>query len=928
MKYKLSILISTFLISAISLSGQLYAQETSVDSDNRVEEVFVTGSLIRKKTGYESSSPVTVVDRELIGKQGVADLVDLAGTLTVNAGSIVSQETGALIGTSQFNIRNLGSGSTLTLINGRRGGLSAVADSNGNLFFDNKQLPLAMIERIDVQTDGASTTYGSDAVAGVVNIITRKGFEGFELSARYQDSSNESFSLNLATGFKTDRGMFNLYATYYNQSRNHRTDFDWLVERIHGDGDLTKSKLISSTGSPGTYRPVNATLAGGSVISASAFGPRYPDVDCEAAGGVMVGGICRYNFADQVAIVPEENRLQIFTEIEYDFSDTSKFFSEFSFSNNNIVRTQGPNGFSNGLVSNGNTYIPADHPFNFWTEDISDPTGNSLVYVDPSDPRWAAGTLQAVDLACQCRPQGVEANGSGDSAPFNRIIDLDYIRSMIGFERRLSDSWLLSTNYMFAQATRNFRALNNWNSVTLNQSVLDGTFNPFGSSRVTPDLVSPKDGVSVAGNSPETLLFIMNQSRSRQESTQQVFEVVASGEVSDSVDLAIGAQYRKDERDTTPDALASRGLGNSSSLGAGPSSAEQNISAVFTEAYLPLSEKMELTLALRHEDYGQDGGSTTDPKLAFRWDISDMLALRTSWGTAFQGPSIPQTGLSSSSAFIDDSAVLNTTTGQLECGDGGGSNIVDIDTQGSDNLKPQSSENFNLGLILNLTGDLRLSVDYWNFDYKDLITKDDAQTVVDDDCKDDGVLNDPKIVRDAAGQLREIDLFFVNSDSVKTDGIDIAADYNFGAFNTGLNLTYVNKFEVTDDGKTFDGVGNRNFTNRFGSLPEIRATAKLGFAEGQHAANLIVRYIDSYLNDQNLDDQENPFKIDSYVAVDLNYAYDLQMNLDYPIRLKVGVRNLFDEDPPSLGQDQRPGYDDLVHDVRGQAVFFEIAKNF
>ena len=177
-----------------------------------IDEVVVTGSYI-KRSGYDGKSPIQIFDKEKLSAMGAQNMIDVANNLTINSGSRFTNETGTLTGTSQFNIRGLGTGSTLTLINGRRGGIATVADAFGNQFFDVNQLPLAMIERIDFQTDGASATYGSQAVAGVANIITRKGFEGLELSGRYQDASNSSFEINLASGLKTDRASLNLYAT-------------------------------------------------------------------------------------------------------------------------------------------------------------------------------------------------------------------------------------------------------------------------------------------------------------------------------------------------------------------------------------------------------------------------------------------------------------------------------------------------------------------------------------------------------------------------------------------------------------------------------------------------------------------------------------------------------------------------------------------
>ena len=138
------------------------AQESADADEDEVavlDKVVTTGSLVRRST-FQGKSPLQVVDRSQFTAEGAGNVTDIAKNLTVNTNSLFQNETGDLIGTSQFNIRGLGVGSTLTLINGRRGGKSATTDTDGNQFFDINQLPLSMIQRVDVQTDGASATYG------------------------------------------------------------------------------------------------------------------------------------------------------------------------------------------------------------------------------------------------------------------------------------------------------------------------------------------------------------------------------------------------------------------------------------------------------------------------------------------------------------------------------------------------------------------------------------------------------------------------------------------------------------------------------------------------------------------------------------------------------------------------------------------------
>ncbi|MED5421203.1 MAG: TonB-dependent receptor plug domain-containing protein, partial [Pseudomonadota bacterium] len=197
----------TFKVSAVAtgVAMALSSAPPTLAQEDEVEEIIVTGSHIRR-TEYEGRAPIQIVDAEAIELIGAAQPVEVLKQLTVNSGSQFYNETNDRAGVSQFNIRNLGLGSTLTLINGKRAGIAAVADASGTDFVDINQFPLAMIERIEVLTNGASATYGSQAVAGVANIITRKGMEGLEVSGGYATAEIDSWHVNLAAGSQFDRG--------------------------------------------------------------------------------------------------------------------------------------------------------------------------------------------------------------------------------------------------------------------------------------------------------------------------------------------------------------------------------------------------------------------------------------------------------------------------------------------------------------------------------------------------------------------------------------------------------------------------------------------------------------------------------------------------------------------------------------------------
>ena len=331
-KFRLTAL-SAGIAAAIGSAPPVLAQD-----EETLEEILVTGSYIRR-TSFDGTKPVQVINQETIERIGASQPVDVLKELTVNSGSQFYNETNNRAGTAMFNVRNLGLGSTLTLLNGKRAGIAPVADDTGTDYLDINQFPITMIERIEVLTDGASALYGSQAVAGVANIITRKGFEGFEVSGSYSDSIIDQQDIGFAAGAQFDRGGFNTYASWYQQGDAYRSDFPWLNERLNPSP--RESRFLSSTGSPGTYRGATLNGAGNAVPLG---GNRVPDPDCEAAGGVLRSpsdSRCRYLFVDQVSIISAEERVQVFNEFEWEFSDRLRYYAEASYSNNTIERASG-----------------------------------------------------------------------------------------------------------------------------------------------------------------------------------------------------------------------------------------------------------------------------------------------------------------------------------------------------------------------------------------------------------------------------------------------------------------------------------------------------------------------------------------------------------------------------------------------------------
>jgi iron complex outermembrane receptor protein len=954
----------TFKVTALStgIAMALGTAPTTFAQDDQVEEIIVTGS-----------------HKEL----------------TVNSGSDFYNETNNRAGSSQFNIRNLGLGSTLTLINGKRGGIAPVADDTGTDFLDINQFPLAMIERIEVLTNGASATYGSQAVAGVANIVTRKGMEGLELSGGYSDSSQglDAWHVNLAAGSQFDRGGFNIYATYYEQGHLERSEFDWMQDRLIGQGNIARSRFNSSTGSPGTYTrafidpATNEAQTVPRQVPNPDWDPMDPDSDeflpipnnpdptCEAAGGVIFdpadtgssdsASICRYHFVDQVSVISAEERAQVFTEFDWEFSDNVKYYAEASFSNNVILRDGGGATLNTGNAAGGGFTIANDHPFNFYIEDPADPT--AVIYIGPE--AWVEATHgpNAATLRAVARPLGADVNNNELTQQIHR--EMQYSRVMQGLEIDLPNEWFLDVSYMWAQSIRTTDSPHNYRSSVFQDLVRSGEWNPFGTRLSDPTLVSPRDGVSVADSGQIVQDKFDQRGVSTARASEKVVDAVVSGELfemaSGPVGAAIGAQFRDTEINSIPDSLEAAGEGNEEGLEAFVRG-RQDVLAFFAEAIVPLGDFGEVQLAVRNEDYGS-GVSTTDPKVSFEVGATDNLAFRGSWGTSFQAPTVRQTSSASSSAFINDPASPGAGPNGAVCNDTGLNNNVTVSVLGAPDLAPQEADNFNFGVIFQLEN-FRASVDYFNFDYTDLIAQSEgADAIVQNDCQTDGLTssadgipNDPRVIRDAGGQLRQVLTQFTNIGSVETDGFDINATYDMDIGNGSLALdfgaTFVNKFDVDVDGdgtQDFEGAGSRNRRNSFNTMPEWRTNLGGTFYTGNHVARLSLRYIDEYKNDNS-----GNAPIDSWTTIDAMYSYTFAgLFGDGDTTFTVGINNIADEDPPALTRCQtqdatslqctetvtrfrsdgtynrgwidRPGYDDRSGvDIRGRIIYARFKHAF
>ena len=934
---------------AIGLSIATMAQdpENAIADRPAIEEIVVVGSLIKRQEVHEGRAPVQALDASMFESVGAAQPVDILASLTANTGSYHATQQNYLQGVAQFSLRGVGLSSTLTLINGRRAGFAPVSNDVGQSFLDINTLPVLLIDRVEILRDGASATYGSQAVAGVANIVTRKDLDGFEVTGGFRDASNRAYDLGFAAGFETGQGHVNLYGAYYEQDENFRTEFDWMTPRAidpDGDGDIVEGSFDSGRGSPGSFRRAVANPDGTySPFQIEGFDtPRFPDADCRAGGGYPSGSLCRMDFSDQRTMIAAEQRVQLFSDAELQLDNGMILFGEAGYSVNEVTDRVGNMLLFKGNVERTNEFfVPANHPFNFWTDPDDD---GLLTYVQPSD--WNPEVHEAVSLGYFGRPIGAEAFGENSGDELRKF---DNFRVMFGFETELPNGWSGEGHVARARSELSLTSERHWIAAEFARAIVEGLWNPFGTRLVAPDLITPKtvaaDGLapsmvgSVAGNDAEIFDRFESVRTESAVSDQNVAEFVATGDLfqwrGGPVAVATGMQYRELGYRYQPDPLNEAGEGPQQ-IRDFVRNADQQVWAAFAEGLVYFGDRGELQLAARHERYDQAGNST-DPKIAGRLRINDWLSLRGSWGTSFQAPSVFQAAGNISSRTLADPFRFDGQ-GQGQCtvdasgtilNRGDNFNIATLLMGGG--LSPQSARSSNIGLLFRPASSTALSFDYWTLDYRDVIAQGSSfQAIVDEDCRDDGRPNDPRVQRDSSGQLSVVTTDYENVGAVRTGGLDANGyhdlDTAVGVFRLSADATLIYQFDVNAAGEGFtDQLGNRNDTNGFAPTPELRLNLGISWQHERHAAGLTVRFVDSYRNDE----VTSLPKIAAWTTLDLNYSYVLENLLGGDTTLYLGARNLTDEDPPALPSGRtgiqrynlRPGFDGFVHDIKGRTIY-------
>ena len=894
-KTAVAALVSSALLCSPFVAYAQQTQESEETEAKEVELILVTGSFVRRSENFESPSPLAVVDSVAIDAIGAKNIADITQTLTINTGAENNPDAftqNATAGTSNINLRGLGVASTLVLLNNKRQVVNAQPTNEGLNFVDTSSLvPMIAIDRMEVVKDGASALYGSDAVAGVVNFITKRNYDGVMISADYQDGAhgeNKEYILQGLWGATGDNGNVMAAISYTNRSPLFLSD-----RRLSRPQDDT-----SALGNPASYF-LNIPGVGALPIIDPYGCEEYGGTpDLRAPSGTIPGfevGFCGFDFGKYYSYVADESRINTYVSANYEFDNDITWTAEFGMARNRAERGGAP---SFPILTS--PIVPDYHPQN--------PFGQSVAFFGRAEGNGFEGdpaNTESDTFRFSTNLQGVTDSG---------FWEVSYTRAVNDFVFSVPD--VLDTEFQLALYGFGGSACD-----PIAGTAGEGDcefFNPFATSYTS------------APNSE----YVVNSFTGKQvidsKADLEVFEAFTSFDVFEVgggfAALALGVQYRENQLSQDYDELSNQDsftfvIGNPDINGS------QDVWAAFGELALPLNEDLDVQLALRYEDYGGSIGSTVDPKLAVSYRATDTFSLRGSISTSFRAPTVflAQGGATSLQQMVDPVQ--------------GAVAFVAVRTSGNEDLKPEESTAYNVGVSFEPFRDLSLELDYWNFEFEDLIIQENAQALLNANPTDPD-----RIVRAGdplTGPVLQINNTYVNASSLETSGLDFVASYKMetelGNFTPSLNATYITKYELMDpQAGTIDGAGRRNFNNIGVSSPELRMNLGLAWQHDVHAANIFVRYISSYDDDQNCSDgtvnvtgcSDGFYEVDSQVTVDAQYNIDLgaMFETERSYVLSLGGINIFDEDPPRLFTNS--GFDSKVHDPRGRQIYARFAVEF
>jgi iron complex outermembrane receptor protein len=879
-------------------------------------EMVVTGSRIKQASSFSEAAPVQVIDRKELEQTGATNIADVVTYLTISQGSGFQGDGNQSVNTVSINLRGLGEGATLVLLNGRRLPLSGAANQKGQMFVDLGTIPLAAVERIEVLKGGASAIYGSDAVAGVVNVITRKNFDGARVELDGQTTSRfdqRDGTASFALGATSKRGRVFVAASYFNRS-----------ELLLGQRDWTKDGYLSSVGFPGSFVVGNMTRA---------------DPACNSVPGSRVtmgavGPMCSFQYRNFFSLAPDAERGNAFGSGEYDLTKHLTIFGEVLASTLRGSYTTPP---SYPLLPPFPT-VPANH--------VDNPFGQPV--------------LAIID------PVGAEHRAQHNAT------DGDTVRGLIGLRGDFEDaaagtlfeSWQWEA-YASAADGRNRLAVPDTLRAAI-QNALNNCSNPADLSNCYNPFYSSVNGTGTP-NSTAVINSIFGTQQTITDSQLLTYNAGMTGTLfalpGGDLGFAFGGEVRHESRASKLDHDAHENA-YSFLIGNPDAQASRDVYGGYLELGWPLYHGIKLQTAGRVENYTDIQRTAFSPSAGLTLTPADIaghdktpsalrrLQFRGNATSAFHAPNLYQ----SFPGYTTFPTSLNVGQPLPQ--------YLPVQGFGNPQLKPEHALAVSGGLSWTPVDEFNLSTDFWYYDYQDRIQLENAQQLVDLFLASGA---DPRVIVDpVTGGISRVTPKYINiPGDVVTDGIDfsgfvVLTDRTFGGsapagrsqkLSLGAVGTYLLTFNYpfsqaaprvipnsnvvlppaycngTSPTSTCSAAGQRNFNNVWQSMPRWRVNFPVTWSYLGHSASVIAHYISSYLDDVNPHPDGGFDTISAWVTFDAQYAYTFKDVIGQELTVRVGIYNLFDADPPKVNG-LTASYDSTLHDPRGRMLYAKLIAQF
>ncbi|TMP38013.1 TonB-dependent receptor plug domain-containing protein [Pseudoalteromonas rubra] len=818
---------------------------TAQDGVEKVERIEITGSRI-KRVDMEGASPVEVISTAEFEGQGRVSVAEALQSVTSNSfGSVIPSSGNSGQSQSTVSLLGAGSGRTLVLIDGKRMGSSPSLNGGGaNL----SSIPMAAVERIEILKDGASAIYGSDAIAGVINVILKKDFEGvsFDIQVgRPEAEGADTKQMSMAFGVSSDKG--NITFVYDHQQRNPIFDRDRSytaasMEDKNGDGLISlgdETVGISHYGE--TYRK---TSGGGYIASPKCDEltktvPGFVGVLDQGSGKGGIGGgqVCGFAFADVSANMASTKRDSAMASVNYELTDELELYARAMFSRNDSFGRYAP-------PADYFEKMAADYPLN--------PTGE----VANGYFRWHQTGNRDGEVTDYQQDYTLGLKGMfGDTAEWEvsyHKAKLDYrtagryYLSVAGLSHNILNNISLDSE----EGKANMRAT----TYTESQSELDHVFAGLG------------------------------------------FEL---GELeAGAIAHYVGAEYFDMTLDQRYDAQNEAGLigGDAGGSGAG----ERDVTAVFYEVAFPILDNLTLSAAYRYDDYSDFGGEG-NPSVKLDYRPIDDLLLRASYSEGFRAPSLKELNAKDSKGSPSVTDYVNCAAQGIAAVDCSTGQVSEM-RKGNDQLGPEESTYMNLGMVYSGFEDVSIKVDYFELEIDNVISIITAQDLV--HIENAGKLEEVQarypyvdIERGANGSISKAYTQYANGASMSRKGFDIDLSYkletSFGDFKF-RNVTTL----LTEVGEDVYFTGPREDEKGAPETPEWRSQFTINYAVDNYTVNWTTDIIADTYESQSVVkvDGKEPYNVydgslPTYVTHNLNMKY----YSDGYGTFTLGARNLFDK---------------------------------